>query len=208
MVKLAHKANTNAAGKLAQHVSFTTTKASQRKPKEIAVEEMNRKQLEGEVKRLKGLLTEMRTRVDVNDKVTGLPKRARFMELAGAEFNRTRRYNHDLTLVVAKVSGHQRVLKKYGEEAADHVMTCVAEMCTSSTRLGVDILGRSDDDKIAMLLPETDLQGGEKCLARIRKLVTSLPITIDGEPIKVGMVVAARPLRKEHTTFAELLASA
>ena len=209
MVKLAHKANPAAPkGKAKPKVVFsTTTTPAIKSVKETSVSEMNRKQLEKEVGRLKGLLADMRSSNDIVDAVTGLPKRARYMELAGAEFNRTRRYDHDLTLVVAKVSAYSRVKEKYGQDAVDSVMTSVAEICSSSTRLGVDILGRISDDKIAMLLPETDLEGGKLCLDRIRKLVTSMPITIDGETVKIGMHVAARPLKKEHASFVELLVS-
>lgn len=210
MVKLAHKPNTtSAANKRKPKVVFSTSTTKAKKvAAEPAVKEMSKEQMEKEISRLKGMLADMRQSSEIVDPVTGLPKRTRYMELASAEFNRTRRYGHDLTLVVAKVTGHSRIQKKYGQEAADKVMTSIAEICTSSTRLGVDILGRISDDKVAMLLPETNLKGGQLCLDRIRKLVTSMPITIDGETVKIGMHVAARPLREEHTSFVELLVSA
>ncbi|MEL6505457.1 MAG: diguanylate cyclase [Pseudomonadota bacterium] len=170
--------------------------------------DMDRAALEAEVARLKGLLADMRSRADIMDAATGLPKRTRFMELAGAEFARTRRYNHDLTLLVAKVPGLKRLAEQRGAEGADQVMMAVSEMCVSSTRFGVDILGRIADDKIAMLLPETDIEGGNRCLERMRKLVTTMPITIDGEKVKVGLHVSARPLKEEHSTFVELLVTA
>lgn len=170
--------------------------------------DMDRATLEAEVARLKGLLADMRARADIMDGATGLPKRTRFMELAGAEFARTRRYNHDLTLLVAKVPGLKRLVDERGAEGADQVMMAVSEMCVSSTRFGVDILGRIADDKIAMLLPETDIEGGNRCLERMRKLVTTMPITIDGEKVKVGLHVSARPLKEEHSTFVELLVTA
>ncbi|MEE9375042.1 MAG: GGDEF domain-containing protein [Rhizobiaceae bacterium] len=176
--------------------------------KETASQEMTNAQLVAEVSRLKGMLADMRSRTDVVDPITGLPKRARFMELAGAEFNRTRRYEHNLTLVVATIAGHQRILQTMGEEAADQVATSVAEICTSSTRFGVDILGRLSDDKIAMLLPETDLKGGELCLERMRKLVAAMPITIDGREVKVGLSVKARALKEDQNSFVELLVTA
>ena len=184
-----------------QAASAPSTKAS-------PFADMSRGQLEYEVSRLRGVLADMRQRTDVVDTISGLPKRGRFMELASAEYNRTRRYNHNLTLVVATIAGHNRILKTLGEDAADQVVTAVAEICTSSTRFGVDILGRIGTDKIAMLLPETDLKGGEQCLDRMRNLVGALPITIDGEKVKIGLSVSARALKKQHTSFVELLVSA
>ncbi|MEE9313417.1 MAG: GGDEF domain-containing protein [Rhizobiaceae bacterium] len=170
--------------------------------------DMDRDQLVAEVSRLKGLLADMRSRNDVMDPISGLPKRARFMELAAAEYNRTRRYEHKLTLVVATIAGHQRIMKTMGEDAADQVITSVAEICTSSTRFGVDILGRIAPDKIAMLLPETGLKGGEQCLERMRQLVGAMPIMIDGEQVKVGLSVKARALKDEQKSIVELLVTA
>lgn len=176
--------------------------------KTVAPADMDRAALEAEVARLKGMVADMRSRADIVDAITGLPKRVRFMELAGAEFARTRRYGHDLTLLVAKVPGLARLNEQRGQHGADQVMTAVSEMCVSSTRFGVDILGRIDQDKIAMLLPETDIEGGNRCLERMRKLVTTMPIMVDGEKIKIGLHVSARPLKEEHSTFVELLVTA
>ncbi len=170
--------------------------------------DLSRNQLEQEVSRLRSILADMRNRTDVVDPISGLPKRGRFMELASAEFNRTRRYDHNLTLVVATIAGHQRIFKTMGQNAADQIVTSVAEICTGSTRFGVDILGRIGPDKIAMLLPETDLKGGEQCLERMRNLVGAMPIMIDGEQVKVGLSVSARALKKQHTSFVELLVTA
>ena len=188
--------------------SLSTQEIVRENLKEPNVKEMSREQLEDEVTRLKQLLAKVKTKTQIIDPTSVLATRARFMELAGAEFNRTNRYGRDLTLILAKVSGYQRVLETSGPEAAEHVMSCVAEICTSATRVGVDILGRTEDSKIAMLLPETNLAGGEKCLARINKLVAAQPIKIGDEKVRVGMMFSARPLRKEHKSFEELLASA
>ena len=208
MAKLARKstpaANTKSVGKDA----FSTKDVVRDNLRATEIDETNSAQLEGEIKRLQALLAKVKGSNETVDPASVLATRSRFLDLAGAEFNRANRYGRDLTLIVAKVSGYQRVLEKFGPEAAEHVMFCVTEICTSATRLGVDILGRTEDNKIAMLLPETDLEGGENCLDRINKLVADQPIEIDGEAVKVGMMFSARPLRKEHISFEQLLASA
>ena len=208
MAKLAKKANPTATSEPVAKTAFSTKDVVRDNLRVTEIDETNSAQLEGEIKRLQALLAKVKGNTKAANPASVIATRSRFQELAGAEFNRANRYGRDLTLILAKVSGYQRVLENYGPEAAEHVMFCVTEICTSATRLGVDIMGRTEDNKIAMLLPETDLQGAENCLDRINKLVADQPIEIDGETIKVGMMFSARPLRKEHTSFEQLLASA
>lgn len=208
MAKLAKKANQTATSEPVTQHSFSTKEIVRDNLRAAEIDKSRIEQLEGEIKRLQALLAKVKANNKAVDPASVLATRSRFLELAGAEFNRANRYDRDLTLIVAKVSGYQRVLENHGPEATEHVMFCVTEICTSATRLGVDILGRTEDNKIAMLLPETDLEGGENCLDRINKLVADQPIMIDGEAIKVGMMFSARPLRKEHISFEQLLASA
>lgn len=208
MVKLAQSKKAATARKSKKSSPKVVLNSKKTPSMETPLADMSRKELEAEIKRLKVQLLDYHARTDILDPISGLPKRTRFMELASAEFNRTRRYGHDLTLVVAKIAGHSNILEKYGQDAADQVVTTISEICVNSTRYGVDILGRTADNKIAMLLPETNLEGGKLCLDRIRKLVTSMPIQINGETVKVGLHVAARPLKKEHNSFVELLVSA
>lgn len=208
MAKLAKKANPTTTSEPQVQNSFSTKDVVRDNLRATEIDESSSEQLEGEIKRLQALLAKVNAKNKAIDPASVLATRSRFLELAGAEFNRANRYDRDLTLIVAKVSGYQRVLEKHGPEAAEHVMFCVTEICTSATRLGVDILGRTEENKIAMLLPETDLEGGENCLDRINKLVADQPIVIDGAAVKVGMMFSARPLRKEHLSFEQLLASA
>lgn len=208
MAKLAKKANPTATSEPAAKNTISTKEIVRDNLRATSIDETSSKQLEDEIKRLQALLAKVKANNEAVDPASVLATRSRFLDLAGAEFNRANRYGRDLTMIVAKVSGYQRVLENYGPEAAEHVMFCVTEICTSATRLGVDILGRIEDNKIAMLLPETDLEGGENCLDRINKLVAEQPIMIDGEAVKVGMMFSARPLRKEHFSFEQLLASA
>ena len=208
MAKLAKKAKPESNSKLIKNTSSSTKEVVRKQNKRSTGENLSSEQLEAEIQRLRGLLAKAEAKAEGFDSKSVLATRARFMELAGAEFNRANRYERDLTLILAKVSGYQRILDHYGPEAAEHVMFCVTEICTSATRLGVDILGRTGENKIAMLLPETNLEGGEKCLDRINKLVATQSILIDNQPVKVGMMFSARPLRKEHKSFEQLFASA
>jgi len=139
------------------------------------------------------------------DKVSGLSNRSTFLEQAQAEFNRSRRYDHHLTLVVTDIIGLERIARDAGETAPDQVITAIAQMCLSSSRFGVDVLGRITDNQIAVMLPETPIAGGLSFMSRMRKLVTQTPITLEnGVVVKPGLKVSADRLREDDDSFLEL----
>ena len=168
------------------------------------LKELTRDELETEVMNLRGMVASMK-RAETIDPVSGLVNRSVFLDLANAEFARSRRYEHELTLVVTDIVGLSRVVAEHGENAADTVITSVSQMCVSSSRLGVDILGRISDNQLAIMLPETPLAGGLKCIERLRKIITSTPIRLeDGTEVKPGMKVAVDTLVEDDRNFSDL----
>lgn len=160
-------------------------------------------ELKAEIARLR-LALKAAKRSEAVDTISGLSNRATFLDQANAEFNRSRRYGHDLTLCVTDIVGLGRVIEEHGEAAGDHVITCVAQMCLSSSRFGVDVLGRISENQIAIMLPETALTGGLKFLTRMQKVVTEMPIYVQDARLKPALKVSADALREEDTSFMDL----
>ena len=117
-------------------------------------------------------------RGQTTDEASGLNNRATFLDIANAEFSRSRRYDHDLTLVVTDVIGLEKITEQHGYEALDQTMMAVGQMCLSSRRFGVDVLGRITENQIAIMLPETALAGGLKFMARMRDMSGAKPIPL------------------------------
>ena len=165
---------------------------------------ISRNDLEVEVLKLRQAVAAME-RAETVDRVSGLANRAKFLDLANAEFARCRRYDHNMTLVVTDIVGLDQVFSRHGSEAADQVVMSVSQMCYGASRMGVDILGRLSDNQVAIMLPETALAGGMKCIDRLRKLITSTPIVLEsGEQIKPGMKVSVDTLIDTDQNFTEL----
>lgn len=160
-------------------------------------------ELKAEIARLR-LALKAAKRSEAVDAISGLSNRATFLDQANAEFNRSRRYGHDLTLCVTDIIGLGRVIEDHGEAAGDHLVTCVAQMCLSSSRFGVDVLGRITDHQIAIMLPETALTGGLKFLTRMQKVVTEMPIYVKDARLKPALKVSADALREDDGSFMDL----
>lgn len=188
----------------ARKISVSQTRSGSVKVVTDNLSKISRTDLEKEVLRLRQSLNAMQ-RAETVDKVSGLSNRGNFLDQAQAEFNRSRRYEHDLTLVVTDIIGLDRIARDAGESAPDQVITAIAQMCLSSSRFGVDVLGRITENQIAVMLPETPIAGGLSFMSRMRKLVTGTPITLaNGVVVKPGLKVSADRLRDEDDSFLEL----
>ena len=84
------------------------------------LKDASREQLEREIARLRETVSSMSKGRTV-DEASGIANRATFLEQANAEFNRTRRYDHPLTLCVTDVIGLNRILSQHGADGANQV---------------------------------------------------------------------------------------
>lgn len=194
----------SASQKNARKISVVQTRMKKDSNAGEDLKYISRNDLEKEVLSLRETLKAMK-RGETTDKVSGLSNRATFLDTANAEFARSRRYNHDLSLVVTDMLGLAKIADAHGDEAVDHTIMAVAQMCVSSSRYGVDVLGRITANQIAILLPETNLAGGLKFMSRMRKIITTTPIYLpDGGRVKPGLKVSADMLHPEDESFIEL----
>ena len=167
------------------------------------LQHISRNELEAEVARLRLAVKSMK-QTQVIDEISGLSSRPAFLNHANSEFNRSRRYGHDMTLCVTDIVGFERIGREFGDPAADHVMTCISQMCLSSSRFGVDVLGRISDNQIAILLPETPLAGGLAFLKRMQQIVREMPLYVEHQRVRPGLKVSADALRDEDESFMDL----
>ncbi len=160
--------------------------------------------LEQEVLRLREMVSAMQRGATV-DAVSGVLNRSAFLDQANAEFARSRRYGHALTLCITDIVGLARIVREHGDHAGNQVVMAVTQMCTSSSRFGVDVLGRISENQIAVMLPETTLEGGVAFLNRMRDIVAKNPILLDsGERVRPGLKVSADCLNDADDCFADL----
>ena len=162
--------------------------------------ESSRRDLEDEVLRLRSKLKDME-RAAKFDSVSGLPNRAYFLERAGAEFQRSQRYAHDMALVVMRIQGLSDIAKKQGVDVSSRVLTSFGQICETVCRGGMDIAGRIKDDEVAVLLPETNLTGGLMFIDRLRSIVANTPVNTGDGYIRLGIRAGVDAMQNDDTTF-------
>ena len=103
-----------------------------------------------------------------NDALTGLRNRRGFGEAFDIEFERARRNNRPLSLVVADLDAFRELNDSHGHETGDAVLVQVAQTLSDGQRR-IDISARISGEEFAVILPDTDEHGAYVLAERLRR---------------------------------------
>lgn len=136
---------------------------------------------------------EQERQVSRSDFLTNAVSRRHFLELADAELNRARRYNHPFTAVYIDLDNFKQINDTFGHDVGDEVLMHVASTITDQIR-ATDILARLGGDEFMIFFPET---GAEMAMAAIDKVRKVLLLAMGKNNWSVtfsfGMVTFATP---------------
>ncbi len=156
-----------------------------------------------ELERLKEELTH-RERLDLT---TGVLRKEVFMEEAAQVFATAGRYGRPLSMVVVDVDQMRRFNQQWGYEAGDRMLAHVADTLKDAAR-EMDLVGRVDGDAFAMLMPETDLDGGWAAASRLQEAVRTSSIPSINGPVRVTVSIGVVPMGKDTGDVGALLSQA
>jgi diguanylate cyclase (GGDEF)-like protein len=126
-------------------------------------------------------LHEQVQRQAVTDELTGLFNHRRFQEVITTEVERTRRFGHELGLIMLDIDDFKRVNDTYGHLQGDEVLKEVAHALRESSR-EIDEPARYGGEEMAVALPQTGLEGAYEFAERVRQRIERLQIPlVDGD---------------------------
>jgi diguanylate cyclase (GGDEF)-like protein len=102
----------------------------------------------------------------VTDHLTALANRRRFSESLSLEVSRAERFEGSVALVLADLDDFKRVNDRFGHQTGDEVLRRFADLMRESVR-EFDLAARHGGEEFAILLPETDLEGGVRLAERL-----------------------------------------
>ncbi len=151
--------------------------------------------------------TEKLRELSNRDGLTQLFNRRYIEETLEKEFNRARRYNSTLSVILTDIDFFKKVNDQHGHLAGDEVLRVVSQRLVSGLR-GTDILGRYGGEEFLVVLPETDSQGAQVLAERLRKVVQAEPIEAEGESLTINISLGVTELHDNTATYTQLIAEA
>ncbi|MDQ6798822.1 MAG: GGDEF domain-containing protein [Actinomycetota bacterium] len=125
------------------------------------------------------------------DRLTGLGNRHTFDEVMEREFERARRANESLTLVLGDLDGFKAVNDRFGHRAGDEVLRRLSAVLTEHCRVFEPPM-RLGGDEFAFVLVATDSVVAHHFAERIRMAVR-VEFAADALPITISLGLASYP---------------
>ncbi len=101
------------------------------------------------------------------DSLTGAYNRRFLAKHLPREYERSRRYQHPLSVLVCDLDRFKLVNDGYGHETGDEVLRLFCKRATNELR-GSDWIARTGGEEFIVVLPETDLAGAQVVAEKIR----------------------------------------
>ena len=138
------------------------------------------------------------------DHLTGLANRRRFERQLEREVTRTLRYGRPFCLLLLDIDRFKDVNDTYGHEVGDEAIRRLAIILQAGTR-GIDTAARIGGEEFAVILTETDFEGGLEVAERLRLAIKAAEVPGVGH-MTASFGVAEFPMSAQ--TGRELLAVA
>ncbi|MGI8557125.1 MAG: diguanylate cyclase [Solirubrobacteraceae bacterium] len=113
----------------------------------------------------------------VTDELTGLYNHRRFQEDLESEVERARRFENAVGLVLLDIDDFKLVNDTYGHQQGDAVLRAVARVLREFSR-EIDSPARYGGEELALVLPQTDLNGAFQLAERLRAGIESLRVDL------------------------------
>ena len=118
------------------------------------------------------------------DTLTGLYNRGYFQSALQREFQRALRYNRPLTLGFIDLDHFKKINDTYGLPVGDKVLADVSKLVLEETRVD-DFSCRYGGEEIAVILPETAVEGATTLAERMLERIRNLKVPFSGQEIRV-----------------------
>lgn len=135
----------------------------------------------------------------VRDGLTGLLNTENFHMILEWETAKALRYRRALSLVMIDLDDFKPLNDAHGHPVGDKVLRDFANII-DMTRRDSDLAARYGGDEFALILPETDHQGAEEMIDRIRHAIAQHDWCSDGRALDVSASLGAATLQPGQTT--------
>ena len=115
--------------------------------------------------------------LSLTDELTGLPNRRAFLRRVNTEVSRIVRYKHPLSLVLIDLDYFKRINDRFGHAVGDEVLKTYADSVFPLFR-NHDLVARYGGEEFVILFPDTNLEGVQLALHKIREHCASIKVDV------------------------------
>jgi len=131
------------------------------------------------------------------DPGTGLYNRRYFFERLEEEFERVKRHDDHLTVMMLDVDNFKRANDLHGHLFGDFVLRKLAGILQNTSRR-IDIVARYGGEEFAFILPDTTLLAGANLAERVRRMVSSAVFKDGGLEMRITVSLGVAEARHCH----------
>lgn len=117
-------------------------------------------------------------KTSILDDLTDALNRRHFNERLGLELERAKRYDLPLSLLMIDIDNFKSVNEMHGHQVGGFVLKEMVKHFKSMMR-SVDMVGRYSDEKFALLLPNTEIEGAKRTAERIKSNIATCTFVKD-----------------------------
>lgn len=128
-------------------------------------------------------LTQQLRDLSNTDQLTGLHNRRHLDATLKEEWERGKRYQHPLAIIIMDIDHFKSVNDKHGHPVGDDCLQEVSNRIRSGVRWPMDFAARYGGEEFCIILPETDVEGAFVVAERIRELIQLSPIDTRAGPL-------------------------
>lgn len=126
------------------------------------------------------------TEIANTDPLTGLHNRRYFFQQAEIEFQRARRYGHQLAFIVLDADEFKSINDNYGHDAGDAALLQLAAIFRREVR-PFDLVARFGGDEFIIMLVDANDEEALSVAERIRDLVEMAPVICDSRTVQIRL---------------------
>ncbi len=132
------------------------------------------------------------------DPLTELPNRRAFDEELERRISERHRYGAALSSLMVDIDHFKKVNDAFGHQAGDEVLRGVADVLRDTMR-DTDIVARIGGEEIAILLPSSGAEDGNRAAERARKAIEQAVFTYGGRTIRVTASIGGAECLPDET---------
>jgi diguanylate cyclase (GGDEF)-like protein len=120
--------------------------------------------------------------LSLQDELTGIANRRRFQQALDEEWKRARRYQRPLGFILLDLDHFKLLNDTQGHREGDLCLQKVARYLQTTVRRTSDLVARYGGEELAVLLPDTDLDGALQVAEDLRQGIEELAIPHEASP--------------------------